>query len=493
MYDVYYIAAFSLMLLYYYTIEYKLRYDFFYHVIQGSFQKSYKKFMSHLPNGLILLDKSNIPVFYNRVVMKMVSKKLGSASSSHKAFSEQDTQLELARKQLMDTLEDIRQRDTDKRLREVIEEWKGEDKEDSHRYVYHTDSDEVVYNIRFLKLKFQGRTCKALILQDFSAYDKLNTLDDKYQKLYVASIVHDIRTPLNSIMGMLEMLNDANKLPNEKLYLAVAIRACKLLLFLTNDITDYSQLEAQKFRPNNFKTAIRDAVGEATQLLAFNFEKKKIHQITEISDSVPKYVCIDKNRYLQILLNLLGNALKFTFQGQVKINLDHDSMNDILITSVRDTGIGIKPEDISKLFKLFGKLEVSQAQNPQGVGFGLAISKRLAESMDGYINVISKVGYGSTFTFGIKANSSEVVKSGVSIISGTSFSGATSFVLPGDIDTKVQSHNSKAMFMHSTQPFSLTPVSSLARIARIERGEAHGEGGGRGEQGGLLSADRSQD
>ncbi len=360
----------------------------------------------------------------------------------------------------MNAMSGVALKDSARTLWDAIVEWKGEDREDTSKYFYGADDEETVFTLKILKSKFQGKGCKTVILQDVTAYDKLVKLDSKYQKLYVASVVHDIRTPLNGVMGMLEMLRTSPKSSEENEYLAVAMMTCKLLLFLTHDITDYSQLEANKFKACNSRINVGELLDETMQLLSFSFEKKKVRELSEISESVPKYVNIDKNRYMQILLNLLGNALKFTFQGEVKVTIDYDSHHDLLITAVRDTGIGIKEEEIPRLFKLFGKLESSEAQNPQGVGFGLAICKRLSESLGGYITVASKYGFGSTFTFGIKAdagNASRFQSKASSMISP----GTSSLVIPGDINIRMQSYRGS----------TFRPLPTTSPVNKVRQGK----------------------
>ena len=296
------------------------------------------------------------------------------------------------------------QQESRKSLKEVVLSTEDMDSEDNKKFIYKSEDGEFVYRLSWIKTRFKSMKCRAAILQDLTVSEKLGKLDEKYQKLYVASIVHDIRTPLNGIVGMLELLDNSSRTTEEQLYLSVAKRTCKLLLFLTYDITDFSQLEANKFKANNNVMNIKEVLDEVSQLLAFSFERKKLKTYFEASDHAPLQVFIDKNRYTQILLNLLGNAIKFTFKGHIKVFVDYDERNDILLTTVRDTGIGIKKEEIPKLFKLFGKLESSTGVNPQGVGFGLAICKRIAESLGGNISVTSEEGVGSIFTFGIKAN-----------------------------------------------------------------------------------------
>eukprot|EP00831_Metopus_contortus_P069781 TRINITY_DN6289_c0_g1_i9.p1 TRINITY_DN6289_c0_g1~~TRINITY_DN6289_c0_g1_i9.p1 ORF type:complete len:343 (-),score=50.50 TRINITY_DN6289_c0_g1_i9:65-1093(-) len=219
-------------------------------------------------------------------------------------------------------------------------------------------------------------------------------------------------------------------------------KTCKLLLFLTYDITDFSQFEANKFKANLTRNVTRDVLRETMQMVLFRFERKKLEHFEEISPSVPFEVYIDKNRYMQILLNLLGNALKFTFEGHVKVHLDYESQTDTLITMVRDTGIGIEEKDVPQLFKLFGKLENSSAMNPQGVGFGLAICKRLCESLGGYINVVTKYGVGSTFTFAIKANMECLSRHSSRSPSNIIPSNISSLVIPGSINAQILNYKS---------------------------------------------------
>lgn len=343
-------------------------------------------------------------------------------------------------------MQDIIEQGGRKCLKDVIENWKGEELDDNSKYSYKQGESEFTYTVKGLRTNYQNKDCRAIIIQDETASDKLGKLSERYQKLYVASIVHDIRTPLNGIVGMLEMLKDLIVDDEGKLYISVARKTCTLLLFLTYDITDYSQLEANKFKANNGQVDIRVILEEVMQLLSFNFERKKLDQLHEVSEYVPRHFFIDKNRYMQILLNLLGNSLKFTFHGHIKVTIDYDSHNDILITMVRDTGIGIKDQEMPKLFKLFGKLESSSSLNPQGVGFGLAVCKRLTESLGGYISVTSKYGFGSTFTFGIKGNLGNIQnEEEKKDFRASSVMNVSSFISPEEIATKIKGYNSKSI------------------------------------------------
>eukprot|EP01022_Parablepharisma_sp_SALTPOND_P002698 TRINITY_DN110_c0_g2_i1.p2 TRINITY_DN110_c0_g2~~TRINITY_DN110_c0_g2_i1.p2 ORF type:complete len:322 (-),score=41.76 TRINITY_DN110_c0_g2_i1:1710-2675(-) len=256
--------------------------------------------------------------------------------------------------------------------------------------------------LRHSNITFWGKPSTAIILQDQSSFEKLKKLEEKYQRLYLASVVHDIRTPLNGILGMLDIINEiAGNSPEVKKYINVARGSANLLLFLTYDITDLSQIEANMIAIAEERFSPETVVEECAQLLKFNFDRKGISLKIEVAADVPKTIFSDKNRFKQILLNLLGNALKFTFKGEVKVSLKH--AENQLITEVKDTGVGIKEEDMPKLFRLFGRVQENSQINPTGVGLGLTICKKLSERLGGGIKAESVFGQGSTFTFSISS------------------------------------------------------------------------------------------
>ncbi len=260
------------------------------------------------------------------------------------------------------------------------------------------------YTIRYTKIKLGHEVATVIILQDQTSFEELQRLDEKYQRLYLASVVHDIRTPINGILGMLEVMEARISDKDIKTYISVAKNSAYLLLFYTYDITDYSQIEANTLSINKALYNPSEVAEECMKLLAFNFERKGVSLIKDINPAVPLAIMSDRHRYMQILLNLLGNALKFTFKGSVTISISYvPPPADLLVTSVTDTGLGIKSADIGKLFKMFGKASDTKEINPTGVGMGLAICKKLAEHMGGSIRVDSNFGQGSTFTFSVKA------------------------------------------------------------------------------------------
>jgi len=336
----------------------------------------------------------------------------------------------------MKTLNLFIEKDSAITIKNAVETWNEQALDTNRKYIFTKDGNESTYTVKSLKVNFRSMDCRVLILIDQSSFERLIKMDEKYQKLYLASIVHDIRTPLHGILGMLELMSGRTQ--EEAQYLSVAKKTCKLMMFLTYDITDYSMLETKKFRVANENTNIKDTVGEVHQLLAFSLEKKRLEYVFRCSEEVPVTIYIDKNRYMQILLNVLSNAIKYTFGGSIKVSVDYESLRDMLVTSVKDTGIGIKQEDIPKLFKLFGKLESNVEHNTQGVGLGLAVSKRLAEAMGGYITVVSQEGLGSTFTFGIKANMNKVEP--VNVAEGSVAGSENLLVSEVNVNTQMQKY-----------------------------------------------------
>ena len=280
---------------------------------------------------------------------------------------------------------------------------------DSNMFEYRRGKVEYKCNVKIIKMQFNKAPCKVLLLNDHTAFYNLAKLEGKYQKIYIASIVHDVRTPIQGVMGVLEMLRNTNSSEEDKKLIKVGIETCKLLIFLTHDITDLAQIEGNVIQIKKDEFEVDSVIDECVQLLSFGYNNKGIKLIKNVF-GVHIRIVSDKHRYMQILLNLLGNALKFTVSGSVTVTVSLDSDSDLLATKVTDTGVGIRSEDLNKLFTLFGKIDSSSSLNPQGVGLGLTICKKLSRAMDGDISVESTYGSGSTFTFTIKANNKKCIE-----------------------------------------------------------------------------------
>ena len=269
------------------------------------------------------------------------------------------------------------------------------------------------FELKSAKIKWENKICIIFIFNDNTNAKRLAELTnvEKYKNQMLATISHDLRTPLNGIIGMMtSVLSVAFDKESQK-NLNIGIRSANLLNYLINDILDYSQIAYRKLRMNIEKVNIDLLVTEILDLISFQAKKKNLDLKLDIDVQGKNFILSDPTRLTQILLNLLGNSIKFTVSGGnicLKItNLGENiTRSSIYKFSVIDTGIGIHDEDTSKLFELFGKLNQENAEiNKTGIGFGLSISHNLAKMLynekDSGIHVESEFGKGSNFWFKI--------------------------------------------------------------------------------------------
>jgi signal transduction histidine kinase/DNA-binding response OmpR family regulator len=227
---------------------------------------------------------------------------------------------------------------------------------------------------------------------------------------FLAVMSHEIRTPMNGVIGMTSILADTGLTDMQRDCVSTISTSGESLMNVINDILDFSKIDSGRIELESRPFNIRHCVEEALDLFAAQIRIKRLEAVYLVAPDVPSHLIGDRMRLRQILLNLIGNAIKFTSKGEIAVNVEckvHREKGYELLFSVIDTGIGITKTGIEKLFKAFQQVDTSTTRRYGGTGLGLVISKRLAEFMGGTMWVESVPGSGSTFFFSVTLKASE--------------------------------------------------------------------------------------
>ena len=368
---------------------------------------SFEKLIDNLPNQIIILSAKNLSIKF--------------INSKTKNFFEIDEENLTS---LSNTLATIKHSE-DERLDLVsmcknslntslsINEENNKEFINFNAVLSSNSTNPTFFDVKIGKLQWRNEKILLIILNDISSKIQFLKELNEYKDLLLASVSHDLRTPLNCIMGILEILNEEINDCKLLQFVDTAQSSSKMLLSLINDILDYRLLSNNKLKLKSELFKLNDMINELSGVFDYQAKRKKLEFQTIVPSNLKnRKILGDKIRLEQIFINLIGNALKFTIKGKIILSLMLDKCplhdENVITFTVSDTGIGIGGSNIHEIFNIFKKIDQENPNiNPTGVGLGLFLSQKLAKNMhEGGITVVSEKNKGSKFCFSLPVGES---------------------------------------------------------------------------------------
>ena len=275
--------------------------------------------------------------------------------------------------------------------------------DDCHNERKFTNVEEAVLRISGFMAMVINDTIQNEVAINLLAEREAALISAQTKSNFLANMSHEIRTPLNAILGMAELIMHEDTSDSVSAHATDIRNACRGLVAIINDVLDISKIESGKLEITKTKYHISSLLMDVVSIIKTRTDNKHLALIVNIDSNIPDELIGDELRTKQILINILGNAVKYTHEGHITLAVEGRKEGDAyrLSFAVTDTGIGIKEEDMEKVFVLFEQIDTTKNRNIEGTGLGLPISRQLAEMMDGFLEMKSEYGVGSTFTFNI--------------------------------------------------------------------------------------------